>query len=412
MTAAISRFVGLGAASLVNMGMLTIASLVIARHVSIEEYGAIRTLSAYSVVFTVVTGLTLHDAVAGRLARMSGSDHSRVVTTGLLLSAISAIASALVLIGFAAITPVFKGVIQHGAIALAVFIPFAVLTVVLTSAMQVTAPINHLALSTAISGALVLIAFYLGAKAGGYYGWLAARGVSWVLIFSITLIIFLKSCRIKWRSFSLEVAREFFVFSRLQFVSAILSLLIMSADVIVVERLSGLKEAGYFGMAALFTRSSHVVATVVGRVYFHELGRRRRKVVYEYLLVTLLTGVAAAIGVYLVAPSLIGALFFGEYGASIPIMNLLVIGLPFSFVAHAVSNVNIASGRSSHAALLSLVSAASMVTLLVIFVPDRGGVGGAIAVAISQFVVAMVGVLLISRRDDLVMSTPAGEERV
>jgi O-antigen/teichoic acid export membrane protein len=385
----------LGFASAVNAVLLAVAGLLVARYVTVEEYGAIRLISSYSIVFVVAAGATLHDAVAGTLGQSHRSDYGVVVNTGFLLTVATSaafVAAAVLLSIYLAGVP---ETVRDAVPLLLLFAPFAVVTILINSAMQVAAPSHDLAISTLLAAIVASLSLCFGAGLGGYEGWLAGRMTSWLLVFLLTAVIFVRRVPIGTRWFDVGTAKVLVGFSRVQIFSALLSLIVSSIDVIVVERVAGLAEAGFYGLALLIARSTDFFAGAIGRVYFRDIAIGEEGAKRAYFWLTVIVGVLFALLLYFVAPIFINSVYGQKYDHAIPMLQWLVAGLPFSFACSAISTINVAQRHPKRSVATSIISALSMLVLLYLFVPSFLGVGAAIAVAASRVVTACFGGWLI-----------------
>jgi O-antigen/teichoic acid export membrane protein len=161
--------------------------------------------------------------------------------------------------------------------------------------------------------------------------------------------------------------------------SGVLSLALLSADLIVLERISGnLVEVASYGVASLFTKAAAFIPSAIGRVYFVEIGAEtgiataaRR----QYFAVTLCVGAASAALLASLGPVLIGILYAERYASSVGLLRILSVGLVFSFLWHAVSTTNIASGWARRSVIVSGIGASVGLILMLALARPYGAVG-------------------------------------
>ncbi|MCS6316765.1 MAG: hypothetical protein H8K05_03090, partial [Nitrospira sp.] len=79
----IRRFVGLLTGSATQFVSLAILSLILAKYLTVEEFGVTRTVASYMIALTILGHMTIHDAVATFVAGAKNTkDKSQYVTHG------------------------------------------------------------------------------------------------------------------------------------------------------------------------------------------------------------------------------------------------------------------------------------------------------------------------------------------
>lgn len=402
---------GVSSASAMQVVLLALLSLLLAKVLPVEDFGITRVVTAYMVVLTMFGHMCMHDAVSTFVARVEKvEEKSAYVMAG----------SKLVLISSTFIVLLFEVVVLNeawwterlrNALAVVVlFLPLVTLTLVYTSVLQSIGSYKKLSVAVLIGGVIPLICMLPPSAGWGLTGWILGRGVSYALLL-ICGIVLIKEFFVAARA--PKTYSELISFSRVQLVSGVLSMGMQSADVLILERLgASLSDIASYGLAALFARSALFVPGAIGRVYFQEIAESSSRGDYTKPVCQLLGSVVGvcvilAVIVAICVPIII-RLFFGvEYSSTIPILQIMCAGVVFNGLWSALSTVNTAIKRPSFAVAISLSGLAMSLTLLAWLIPSYGPIGAAWAMNASYIVGSCVGLWLIYReRQRRIRSNP------
>ena len=202
-------------------------------------------------------------------------------------------------------------------------------------------------------------------------------------------------------SFNRQYGAELFGFAKVQILSGILSLVLVSADIIMLERLTGdLTLVANYGVALLFFNACVFIPSALGKAYFRDIASQgaagdRKKL--EYLVVTLVAAVATAMALYWIGPLLIQQLFSDEYQPAQRIIKVMAYTVIFSFLWNSFSVINIAAGSPRNSVIISAVGASVGATMLIVLIPLYHGVGAALAMTAAYASGTLVGLVLFCR---------------
>ena len=186
----------------------------------------------------------------------------------------------------------------------------------------------------------------------------------------------------------------------MQFLSGILSLILMSADVILLERLTGdLSVTANYGMAQLFAKSVLFLPSTIGRVYFKDIAAANSgsKKIVEFLSINIALGLIITAILWTVGPLFIKHVFGSDYFQATQLLKIMALGTVSSFLWNCISTINVATGKTAASALISSIGAVFGLTLLLWGIPHYGAVSAAWAMNIAYSAGVFVGLYLIWR---------------
>jgi len=192
----------------------------------------------------------------------------------------------------------------------------------------------------------------------------------------------------------LPVLRELWQFSRLQIVSGLLSTALMTADVLLLERLTGnLAVVANYALGSLVPRASGFLPSAIGRAYFSRLGRGSEglSVRFEFLVVNLVAGLGVGTVMAMAGPRLIELFFGSDYAVAGRVIVVWSAALVAMFHWQAVSIVNVAVGKPARSVSISLAGVLVGIPGLLLLIPQAGTVGAAWACVIAYWAGALVG---------------------
>jgi len=398
---------GIAGASVTQVVLLALLSLLLARVLPVEDFGITRVVTAYMVFLTMFGHMCMHDAVSSFVARAKTiEEKSAYVTAGSKLTLIS---SSIIILIFEVLVlngTWWTGRLRNTLGLVVLFLPLIALTLVYTSVLQSIGNYKKLSIAVLLGGMIPLICMLPPSAGWGLTGWIVGRGVSYALLLACGIVLI----------------KEFFVatgsshnysklidFGRVQLVSGILSMGMQSADVLILERLgASLSDIAFYGLAALFARSILFIPGAVGRVYFQEIAEGSLHNVHKKPITHLLgivAGVCAILAVIMATciPAIIRLFYAEEYSSSIPILEVMCGGIVFNGLWSALSTINIAINRPSFAVAISFGGVCTSIALLALLIPLYGSIGAAWAMNVAYAVGVVIGLWLLfkSKTDKL-----------
>jgi len=399
----IRRVSGVGFASGTQVALAAAVSLILAKVLSAEEFGIVRTVTSYMVIFTMAGHFCLHDATAAYVAgARTPEERKQYVLNGSLLVIVISALLVLCIELLIHLTCLWHGKLKFALSCIVAFLPFLSLSIVYSALLQAAGMYRKLIFLLFLNGLIPLLIVIPSSSIWGFRGWVMGRAATAVIL--STFAFFFIHSIFSLQRFDRKKSKELFSFARIQILSGILSMVMQNADIIALERLSGdMTEVASYGIAALFGKSVLFFPGSIGRVYFKEIaslsgthGQLRRKVL-ELLLVTLATCVFISLTVFLFAPIIIKVVYGEKYPNSMEILNILCLGIVFIGIWTAISVVNVALRLPRFSVQISLVGTLSSIALLLWLVPRFGGVGAAWAMNASYASGCVVGFFLLFR---------------
>lgn len=384
----LQRLTGIGAVSFLNVALTALQSILLGRILEVADFGITRTATAYMVTLAMLGHFTLHNAVASRIGRTAigdGDIPAYIVSAACLVGGIST-AVALTAIGFIVYSGLWSDTIATPLAIVIATLPLVCLSITFNACLEALGSFRRYALVIALTAAVPLLLTVPLSMLWSLPGWLAGRVLSAALLAAISVIV----VRRYWRGGLPAWSRcvNLLTFARIQIVSGLLSLVMMSADVILLERITrDLALVANYGVALLFISACAVIPTVLGRIYFREIaasppgetGRRN-----EFLRITLLLGVVCGVLLYYLAPPLIAFYFGTQYATAGALIRIMALGLTANFLWSALSCINVAEGRPQRAAAISLTGALTGAAALFALIPIHGAAGAAWAMIIAN----------------------------
>ena len=180
--------------------------------------------------------------------------------------------------------------------------------------------------------------------------------------------------------------------------SLVLTRLYGYADTVIIARLDTTVAAGLYSLPAkLLTALQFVPLAFVAALYpalswaFGQVNRGALKQLFqEGMRILWLLGCAAAAALFAGARPLISGLYGAEYQASIPVLAILMLQVPFLFISFPLGSLLNACDRQRTTTLAMGVALATDIVLLVALYPSLGIVGAAIASAASTLALVVV----------------------
>lgn len=391
----------IAAASGFQIIFLSVLSLVLAKILSVDAFGVTRTVTAYIVVLTMIGHFCLHDAVATYVAGAKAEEEKiSYVVNGSYQVVVISIAATIVAESFVYFSGIWDGVLKKALFLTILFLPLLSLTIVYTSLLQAIGSYRKFIVSLIIGGIIPLAVIAPAALYWGLNGWIWGRNAGSIIL--LVLSFYLVRHWFKIEKINRQVSLKLLVFAKVQFISGILSMLMQSADIIALERLSGhMSQVALYGLAALFAKSVMFFPGAIGRVYFKDIaecsteGTKVWKLVDHLLLATTIVCILLAVILYIVVPMIINTFYHDRYSGSIPVLKTMCIGITFNGIWAALSVVNTAMKQPRIAVIMSITGLVSSFILLVVLIPIFDAVGAAWAMNVGYFSGSMMGVWLL-----------------
>lgn len=397
------RITAVGGGSGIQVALLAVLSLLLAKYLSVNDFGITRTITAYMVVLTMFGHFCLHDAVTAYVAGAEDrkAKKSYAMTGTYLVLGISVgvclVTEAIILYG-----GIWSGQLQRVFAGIVLFLPFVSLTIVYSSLLQAIGSYRLLSLFLVLGGVFPLLCVAPLAAHWHLPGWLAGRSLAYVVLLAVATL-FIRNLW-SFERYDAVSGRKLVSFARLQFMSGILSMIVQSADIIALERLKGdMMQVAIYGLASLFSKSVLFLPGAVGRVYFKEIAegvgtaQGPWRGITHLLVITSVLCAALSIVMFLVVPCMIRALYGLKYMESIPVFRTLALGVVFWGIWGALSVVNIAMKKPEYAIIISATGVVTCIVLLYVLVPSFGATGAAWGMNGASFAGSAVGVYMLFR---------------
>ena len=120
--------------------------------------------------------------------------------------------------------------------------------------------------------------------------------------------------------------------------------------------------------------------------------------IQKYLVINLVAGLAAAIGLILIGPYIITFLYGSQYEAAGGLLINMSYGIVFCFLWNAISVVNVTQAHTQDSAWISSVGALFGIILLVTLIPQSEALGAVWAMNIAYAIGSILGIFLLARR--------------
>lgn len=388
-------------ASGLQIVFLAILSLVLAKILPVDAFGVTRTVTAYIVVLTMMGHFCLHDAVAAYVAgaKVVEEKISYVVNGSyqvvLISLVVTLVAELVVYFG-----GIWEGDLKKALFLAILFLPIVSLTIVYTSLLQAIGSYKKFTVSLILGGIIPFVFIAPPAWQWGLNGWIWGRNVASIMLLVFTFYLVKHWFQVK--KMDKQVSWKLLAFAKIQFISGILSMLMQSADIIALERLSGhMSQVAVYGLAALFAKSVMFFPGAIGRVYFKEIAESSTDstkvwgLVNHLLIATIMLCILMAVIIYIAVPIIINVLYHDRYSDSIPVLKIMCIGITFSGLWAALSVVNTAMKQPRIAVVISITGVVVSFILLGALVPKFGAVGAAWAMNGGYFSGSLMGMWLL-----------------
>jgi O-antigen/teichoic acid export membrane protein len=394
----------LATAQIVSRAITMVFTLVVARLMSVGDFGAMNLALTLVVVFALLQDLGLSRTVVKEVARQpqdAAEWIGRLVTAKLLLALLAALALPLL-----AAMAGYDGSLVLLLVVAATMLPGAAVWLLLENATQAVGAVRLLAGITVFNAALQTALGLAAAVTsdGDPRALVAAMAVSGLV-----------STALLWRRLVRHVGpiRPSFdrVFVRRTIVASLPYLSVAFAvaalgrvELILLARLEGDAAAGVFAAAfklfeaALFVLYAMQIAMnpVLARLVLGERAALERWLGWEFGLLAAGVVPLAVAAAWLATP-LIALLYPPDYAEAGTVLAVLVAALPVVGLQVFTAGVLVLTDRRREVFLLNLAVLAAQVVIALLLIPPLGAPGAAVALACSQAVAALLGVALVRR---------------
>jgi O-antigen/teichoic acid export membrane protein len=390
----VTRLIGLTVSSAIGVVSTFVLAAGVARVLSVEEFGITRVATAYLVIVCMLGLFAVHDALASAVARAvrpEGVADLFASATALIVAA----SGIVVLVSMLLLLVVGYGspALSRSLLLLTLVLPLLAVTQAYNGVLQAVGSYGGCMLTQIASGVVPLVVIWPASIMWSIDGWIGAKILSVVLLFVLSLALVMPYQR--GGQVRLPVLRQLWQFSRLQIVSGLLSTALMTADVLLLERLTGnLAVVANYALGSLVPRASGFLPSAIGRAYFSRLGglgSAGLSARFEFLVVNLVAGLGVGTVMAAAGPRLI-ALFFGsEYEVAGQVIVVWSAALVAMFHWQAVSIINVAVGKPARSISISFAGVLVGIPGLLLFIPQAGAVGAAWACALAYWAGALLG---------------------
>ncbi len=397
------QLLAIGTTSAFQIACLSLLSFVQARFLTPEDFGTTRIVAAYFLVAIMCSHFCLQDGVAAYLAgAATPAEGKKYAANGLYLIAAISLVVTLICEGLILSGLFWQGSLQRALAVVFLSLPASALALLFMGMLQATGAHTRINISLVLGGLVPLVVISFATLRWGLSGWGVSRLVTAVLLMVLGAVL-----AGRWLSCPSPdgaVMARLAGFAKFQFMSGLVSMMLQSADVIVLERMTGRMELiGCYGLGILFSNAAVFVLHTIDRVYFKEVADawEQRRGFWGKVRRLVLLGLGVCAGLFVVmnlaGPWLI-RLFFGEaYAPSIAILRISSVGLFFNGIWTVVAMVNTIIKKSSLSLAVSLAGLVSGVLLLVLWVPRYGIHGAAWAMTLAYAVGAALGLFQLWR---------------
>lgn len=392
----LQRILALGSASAINVALAALLNLLLAKTLGVEEFGIVRTVTAYLIILTMLGNFTLHDALTYHIARVDDGEIRKYFFNAAAMTIFFSCATAAVAFTIFSGVDAWHAELKKYLTYIIVLLPVLTLTILYNNSLQALGSHRAYALVTLLSAVVPLVIVLPASYAWSLPGWLGGRFMAAGILLLIAW--FFAKEFISLAKISKEHIVRLWSFARVQFISGALSLTLMSVDIVYLEYVThNLPMIAHYGLAQLFAKAPLFLATTISRSYFKDISASTdpRKKIMEFLLLTTSVSAVVALVVYLVCPMLIAHFYGAEYEAAGEIMKVMALGIIFNFLWNAISTITVAQGKPSMAVKVSSVGAITGALLLYFLIPQYLALGAAWAMNIAYATGVMTGLYLI-----------------
>lgn len=376
---------------LAGLGLSLVTSVVLARAFAPDARGYLAVMMAVPGLIAIVATFGLETSnlyFAGR----SPASHARVVMYSVRYSLLVGLVLTVVALAGAVVVPGLRLGLAPADFAISI----ALVTPVLAAALLTTSEAGRGRAVSASAVNVIPLVLYLVVTVlltmAGYATVAAVFGVFALTRVMQTVWLLWRSRDVVGRGDDATSFRDYLGYAVGASAPTILMLLLLRIDVPIIQALAGPAQVGLWATATPMAEILLLIPTAINLVLLPRIaaGNQKAPAFLPLLRRTFIATMAGAIGIALLAPIAIPAMFGSRYAAATPILWLLLPGL-----------VALATSRVVHIYLLAerrfMIPTASAATGLVVcvileltFVPLYGAMAAATATTVAYLVVAAV----------------------
>lgn len=399
-------FIGLGNLSTMVLGLL--GTMVAARHLPADAFGAFVLLQVVASFLTQVSSAGLELSIAKSIASTEDEQHKRqLINTAICFRLFTVlVVSLVVLIARPALPTVFGSSLLPN---LAVFVPLLFLlessSGLLKSVLQGFFLFKRIGITDFIASLhnfLLTVVFVLFLDCG-VVGLIYARVIS--LSLSCAFAYFSTPVK-KQLEFHFNILKEMLVFGFPLQINDILSFIFRRIDTLIIGALLGSADIAYYEIARKIPDSLARLYEAFRSVYFSfmstlfALGEQKKAAQmlnHSTRLISFVTILGALI-VLVFGNDVISLLFSERYLPSVPAFVFLMIALNVSLIGNILGTSLVAVGDSDKPAIINVVHTALSLLGNLVSIPIFGIVGAALASLAGSVVTNPLNVLFLRRR--------------
>lgn len=396
----IKKILGLSSVSAINVSGLALLSLLLAKFLSVEQFGITRTITAYMIVLSILGHMTFHDALASKVARAKNDEvRNKYFSTATVFVFINSIFIGILSWVVVSFSCFWTGELRGALSIIVLCLPLITIAILYNNALQAVGSYKGLAIVVLAAGVVPLCIILPLAYFQQLNGWLLGRVLSFLILAFISAYI-VRNYLVSFNIYIKEL-KELFAFAKVQIISGMLSLVLLSADILLIERfLRDLKQVAYYGLAAFFTKAVMFIPTSISRIYFKSIaetsaGITAENKILEFLGVVIVVCGIVAIAMYYIGPIFINLLFGDQYADSVIVLEILSVGIVVMGLWQTISTINISISRPGNSLKISVVGAVVGLLLLTLLIPKYGIEGAAWSMNIAYLSGVLVGLFLL-----------------
>lgn len=244
--------------------------------------------------------------------------------------------------------------------------------------------------ATAIYVAATLMVIQSASDARNF---LMLRSIESGLLAAAAVVSFLYIGGAVFRSIKWSILKKTLTGSLPLMISVFSTMIFLRIDQVLLGLLSSATELGHYAVAARIVEIGNIVPALLQATLFGAMVRNfqsgpdglepHMQSVFDAFA---LGGWVAALGFGIAAELLLEPAFGSAYAGAMPMLLILLLGMPFYFLFYAIGSELIARGLYWTAASLTSVGAITNIVLNLITIPWLGGQGAAWASIVSYFV--------------------------
>lgn len=408
----LSRFIGgtisIGLGNLSTMVLGLLGTMVAARHLPAEAFGAFVLLQVVASFLTQVSGFGLNESVTKFVTNTEGKRHRRqLINTALCFRLFTILIVSLVTwIAGPALSTVFgSSLVPNLAILVPLLFVLESSSGLLKSVLQGFLLFRRIGITgfiASLSNFLLIVAFVLFLDRG-VIGLIYARVIS--LSLSCAFAYFSTPIN-KKLEFHLDIMKELLAFGFPLQINDILHFIFSRIDTLIIGALLGPVDIAYYEIARKIPDSLRNLYEAFRSVYFpfmsklHALGEQKKvtRLLNNSTRFVSFAGIFATLMVLLWGNDIIGSLFSEKYLPSVPAFVVLMITLSVSFVSNIIGTSLVAVGDTDKPAIINTAHSTVSLVSNLIFIPRFGIIGAALASLAGNCVSNPLNVLFLRRR--------------